>query len=112
MHLVLFTGSIDANKIMGSVCIFLLLGLIWAILYTIVALTFSDTFYGLTPGLWYEIFPDLVYFSFVSISTLGYGDIGPANAITRYLAILEAIVGQFYFAILVASLIGARMQVD
>ncbi len=110
MQQVLFAGPIDSNKIVGAVCIFLLLGLIWTILYMFVALLNTEAFNGLRPGPWYEIFPDLVYFSFVSLTTLGYGDIGPATPMARFLAFTEAIVGQFYIAILVASLVGIRIS--
>lgn len=110
MKLVLFTGPIDGNKIIGAVCIFLLLGLIWATLYMMIAHFNPQAFYGLEPGAWYEIFPDLVYFSFVSLTTLGYGDIGPAAPLARFLTFMEAIVGQFYIAILVASLVGIRIS--
>jgi hypothetical protein len=52
---------------------------------------------------------DLVYFSFVSLTTMGFGDITPTLPMARYLTYMEGIVGQFYLAILVASLIGARV---
>jgi len=107
---VLFAGPIDTNKIIGAVCIFLLVGLIWTTLCMMVALPNPDAFYGLKPGPWHDIFPDLVYFSFVSLTTLGYGDMGPAAPIARFLAYAEAITGQFYIAVLVASLVGIRIS--
>ncbi|MEA3276530.1 MAG: potassium channel family protein [Pseudomonadota bacterium] len=110
MKQVLFTGPIDSNKIVGAVCIFLLGGLVWTTLYMMVALLNPEAFNGLEPGPWYDIFPDLVYFSFVSLTTLGYGDIGPVGPMARFLAFMEAIVGQFYVAILVASLVGIRIS--
>jgi voltage-gated potassium channel len=55
----------------------------------------------------YKIFQmDMVYFSLVTISTLGYGDIVPQSAIARMVAVVEAVVGQFYVALLVAWLVG------
>lgn len=107
---VIFTGSIDVNKIVGSVCIYLLVGLIWTTAYLMVAHQNPEAFNNLEPGAWYERFPDLVYFSFVTLTTLGYGFISPADPIARFLAVMEAIFGQFYIAILVASLVGARMS--
>ncbi|MCP4237541.1 MAG: two pore domain potassium channel family protein [Aestuariibacter sp.] len=50
----------------------------------------------------------LTYYSFVTLTTLGYGDISPVTPIARFLVFMEAIVGVFYMAILVASLIGIR----
>ena len=51
---------------------------------------------------------DTLYFSFVTLATLGYGDLTPTGPVTRGLAIFEAIVGQLYLAILVARLVGLQ----
>ncbi|HVK51898.1 MAG TPA: potassium channel family protein [Pseudoxanthomonas sp.] len=53
-------------------------------------------------------FGDSIYFSFVTLATLGYGDISPASKITRGLAVLLCIIGQFYLALLIARLVGLR----
>lgn len=58
---------------------------------------------------WYILFPDFIYFSFVTLTTLGFGDVSPLSPVARFLVYLEAIFGQFYLAILVASLVGSRM---
>ena len=105
---VLFSGKVDGNIIVGSVAIFLLLGLIWATLY-LVALEFSPTaFNGIGPRSWTDNFPAASYFSYVTLTTLGYGDISPAEPLSRVLVYLEGITGVFYMAIVVASLMGAR----
>ncbi len=107
---VLFTGDIDGNKILGAICLYLLMGLIWAVLYTLVQLSFPDSFVNIHNNhQWFTLFPDFVYFSFVTITTLGFGDISPRLPIPRFLVYMEAIVGQFYLAILVASLVGSHM---
>jgi voltage-gated potassium channel len=108
---VLFTGSITSNDIVGAICIYMLLGLIWALLYLLIAQTTPGAFNGLPQAPWLENFAAAVYFSFVTITTLGYGDISPALPVARFFVIIEAIVGVFYMAILVASLIGVRMSV-
>lgn len=107
---VLFTGSVNINKIIGSICIFLLLGLIWTILYMMIAEVTPDALKGLDSATWYETFPDYLYFSFVTLTTLGYGDISPLTPLAGFLALMEAIVGQFYIAIVVASLVGTRIS--
>jgi len=108
---VLFTGVIDGNKILGAICLYLLLGLIWAVLFTLLQLELSGSFQAMQHhNQWYVLFPDFVYFSFVTMTTLGFGDIAPTLPIARFLVYLEAIVGQFYLAILVASLVGSRMS--
>lgn len=107
---VLFTGAIDTNKIVGAICIYMLLGLIWAMLYLFIAAVIPDSFNGVSHAPWIENFATAVYFSFVTITTLGYGDISPAAPLARFLVFMEAIVGVFYMAILVASLIGVRLS--
>ncbi len=107
---VLFSGRIDGNKIVGAICIYLLMGLIWALLYLFIAQTIPGAFNGLEQLLWYDNFANVAYFSFVTLTTLGYGDISPAIPIARFLVYMEAIVGVFYMAILVASLIGIRVS--
>lgn len=108
---VLFTGQIDTNKILGAICLYLLMGIIWALIYTLLQLTLPQSFEAIDHSAqWYLIFPDFIYFSFVSITTLGFGDISPTLPLARFLVYLEAVVGQFYLAILVASLVGSRMS--
>jgi hypothetical protein len=107
---VLFTGSIDTNKIVGAICIYMLLGLIWAMLYLFIAAVVPGSFNGVSHAPWLDNFATAVYFSFVTITTLGYGDISPVTPLARFLVFMEAIVGVFYMAILVASLIGVRMS--
>jgi hypothetical protein len=102
-------GPVDLNRIVGAVCVFLMLGVIWAVLYYVLETAVPGSFSGLdsyNEGLW---FWRLIYFSFVTLSTLGYGDITPANAFSESLAYLEAIVGQFYIAVVVASLVGSYL---
>ena len=105
---VLFTGPIDGNKIVGAICIYLLIGLIWALSYLFIAQAMPGAFNGLEQVIWYDNFADVAYYSFVTLTTLGYGDISPVVPVARFLVYMEAIVGVFYMAILVASLIGIR----
>ena len=107
---VLFTGTIDDNKIVGAICIYLLLGLIWAMMYLLIAEAVPDAFNGLQQAPWYDNFSELSYYSFVTLTTLGYGDISPNLPIPQFLSYMEAVVGVLYIAILVASLIGVRMS--
>ena len=105
---VLFTGHIDTNKVVGAICIYLLMGLIWALSYLLIAQATPGAFNGLEQLPWYENFADVSYYSYVTLTTLGYGDISPVAPVARFLVYMEAIVGVFYMAILVASLIGIR----
>jgi hypothetical protein len=105
---VLFSGRVDANTIIGAVAIYLLLGLIWSVLYLITLEFWHDAFNGIEYGHWADNFTSVNYFSFVTMTTLGYGDISPAEPVSRVLAYLQAIFGTFYMAVVVASMIGAR----
>ena len=107
---VLFSGRIDGNTIVGSICIFLLLGLVWAMLYLLLLAIDPASFNGVVQASWYANFSQLTYYSFVTLTTLGYGEITPGLPVARFFAYAEAITGQFYMAILVASLVGARLS--
>jgi hypothetical protein len=107
---VMFTGRVDSNKIIGSICIYLLMGMCWAFAYLMVEAFAPGSMHGLTGELWQEKIHDLIYYSMVTLTTLGYGDITPALPITRFLAYMEAVAGVFYMAVLVASLIGVRLS--
>jgi len=103
---VLFTGVVDANRIVGAICIYLLMGLIWALMYMFIAQAMPGAFNGVEQLIWYDNFADVAYYSYVTLTTLGYGDISPVAPIARFLVYMEAVVGVFYMAVLVASLIG------
>ena len=107
---IIFAPRIDFNKIVGSVTIYLLIGIIWTLLYALVDEFSPGSFSGDDLADNGDRFWDLIYFSFVTLTTLGYGDILPVNTYARTLAYMEAITGQFYIAILVASLVGAHLS--
>lgn len=109
---VLLTGSVDLNKIVGAVALYMILGLVWSVLYTIVLEVWPDSFTGIVAGAWYDNLPSTTYFSFVTLTTLGYGDISPVRPMAEVLVVLEAITGMFYLAIIVASLVGAARITD
>ena len=107
---ILFTGSIDTNKVVGSVALFLLLGLKWAIVYLLVLEFSPESFNGMIQQPWADNFAKATYFSFVTLTTLGYGDISPSSPVAQVIVYLEAIAGVFYMAIVVASLVGASQS--
>ena len=105
---VLLTGEVDLNIIVGSVALYLLIGMIWSILFTILLEFSPDALNGIDAGMWYDNYPLTTYFSFVTLTTLGYGDISPATPVAQVMVTLEAVMGMFYLAVIVASLIGGR----
>ena len=107
---VLFAGAVDMNRIVGAICIYLLMGLIWTLMYLFIAQAIPGAFNGVEQMVWYDNFADVAYYSYVTLTTLGYGDISPVAPIARFLVYMEAVVGVFYMAILVASLIGVGIN--
>ncbi|MFZ4699260.1 MAG: potassium channel family protein, partial [Candidatus Methylumidiphilus sp.] len=105
----------DVNSLIGAVCVYLLLGLIWALAYEALAIVWPEhSFQGLNLDNDTFHIDSFLYFSFVTLTTAGYGDITPLNPIVRTLAYLEMITGQFYMAIMVSGLVahfmGQRMS--
>ncbi len=99
-------GKVNLNKIVGAVCVYLILGTFWALLCLALEMAVPGSYAGLErydEELWLW---RLIYYSFVTLTTIGYGDITPANAFSETLAWIEGLIGQFYIAILVASLVG------
>jgi len=103
-------NDISLNRIVGAVCVYLLLGVMWSLAYNVLEYLQPDSFKGLTELVSPVWNPDWIYFSFVTITTLGYGDITPLTQTARSLTVAEAIVGQFYIAVLVAGLVSAYIS--
>jgi voltage-gated potassium channel len=101
--------DISANRLVGAVSIYLLLGVIWAVAYSILEMIFPGSFQGFSPLADREWDSEWLYLSFVTMTTLGYGDMSPVSATARALAYMQAVFGQFYIAILVAGLVGSHV---
>ncbi len=110
MRQVAVGNDINPNRIVGAICIYLLLGVMWSIAYSVLEYLQPGSFKGLTELAMPAWNPDWIYFSFVTITTLGYGDITPLTQTARSLSFAEAIVGQFYIAVLVAGLVSAYIS--
>ncbi|MBU3666158.1 MAG: hypothetical protein FGM15_09845 [Chthoniobacterales bacterium] len=99
-------GEVHIYRILGAVAVFLVLGLLWANIYLFIYLGWPNSFF-FTPGTQAFEPPtsEMVYFSFVTLTTLGYGDIVAVSPMARSLVTLEGLVGQLYPAILLARLV-------
>ena len=99
----LFTSeAVTSDTVVGGICIYLLMGNLWFLLYDNLFLLNSEAFTAANP---INSF-DLLYFSFTTLTTVGYGDIAPVSQIARVLANLEAIVGVMFPAVFIARLVG------
>jgi hypothetical protein len=97
------SGPVDAERIFAALDTYLLAGLIWGVGYWLIDQIWPASFGPVSES---PIpLAHAIYFSFVTIATLGYGDIVPVSDLARGLAILEAVSGQFYLAVLVARLV-------
>jgi voltage-gated potassium channel len=104
-HPVVTRGTVSA-----SLVVYLLLGVIWYQAYQLVEQILPGSFYGVAASDGVATAGELFYYSFVTLSTLGYGDMGPVSDYARSLAITEAVVGQLYLVVLVATLVGMYLS--
>lgn len=110
---VLQAQRVTAEIVAGAVCVYLLMGIVGAILFGLLDLwqpgalrlpdidasAFNDA----------EQFAQMLYFSFVTLTTLGYGDITPVSSLARSLTMVEAITGQLYLVVMVAGIVGLHI---
>lgn len=106
---VLLGGAIDINRLVGAGCIYLLSGSLWGIVYFLLSVAFPASFTGVSGETWTAQLNELIYHSFVTLTTLGYGDITPVAPVARTLSYLEAVLGQLYLTVLVAALVGIHI---
>jgi hypothetical protein len=103
-------GRVTVQRIAGAVAVYLLLGLAWAGVYELIAGVFPDAFHlPETPRNRAELATMLAYYSFVTLTTVGYGDLIPVHPVARSAAILEALAGQLFPAILLARLVAMEL---
>ncbi|MCP4901230.1 MAG: two pore domain potassium channel family protein, partial [bacterium] len=113
---VLTGPRITQERVFGAVCAYLLIGFLFADIYGFIALV-DDKAFAVSDNIrqsWAEgdasgVRGILTYFSFVTMTTLGYGDISPVSQSARTLAWIQALVGQLYLAITIAGLVGMHI---
>ena len=103
-------GRINLHRIQGAVAVYLLLGVIWSGGYRLV-IYFAPAAFGPPPaGGEATLMSRLVYFSFVTLTTVGYGDVTAVHPAARSLALLEALTGQLFPAVLIARLVSLEVS--
>ncbi len=96
--------KVNGDTIKGGISVFFLIGTLWALVYNIVYLLDPNAFSKSIEAI--DVLDSMFYFSFTTLTTLGYGDITPMSNIARNLANLEAITGMMYPSIFIARLVG------
>jgi hypothetical protein len=101
--------KVDREIIYAAILLYLLAALMWAFLYTLLQIVDPVSF-NIEISHPQGFFPIFKYYSFVTITTLGYGDISPVTEVARAFSVLEAVVGQLYLVVVVAWLVGMHVS--
>jgi len=100
-------ADVSIHHVQGAVAAYLLLGLVWAAAYALVAALHPGAF---ASNVSLQQDRSFVYFSFVTLTTVGFGDVTPVHSTARSLVVLEALTGQLYPAVLLARIVTLHTQ--
>jgi hypothetical protein len=106
-------GPVNVHRVMGGIAAYLMIGVTWAFVYKLLMEEIPDAIHFQTPlqgGVPTGEPSRLIYFSFETLTTVSFGDVYPIHRVARSLAIAEALIGQLYPAILIATLVGMALQ--
>jgi hypothetical protein len=106
------SGTVNMQRVLGAIAAYLLFGLTWSVIYGLLAQLIPGAFSHTAAGAIYSADDraSITYFSFVTLTTLGYGDITPTHEISRMFALMEALTGQLYPATLLARLVSLEVS--
>ena len=99
-------GEANVQTVTGAICVYVLIGILFVFLYGVLAVLGSGNFFAQGTDGTRSL---RLYFSFVTLATLGYGDYTAAGELGRTLAIVEALFGQLYLVTVIAVLV-SRMR--
>ena len=101
--------KVNTNAILGAIVAYVLTAVAFGMAFLLIELLQPGSFTGLpTGGVQRELEHALLYFSFVSITTMGYGGILPVSALARSMASIEGVFGTLYLAVMIARLVGLQ----
>jgi hypothetical protein len=107
---VLLTDEIDWNRLVGAICAYLLLGFMFGLIHILIAWLLPGSYTGIGSPETDGEGAKYIYYSFVTLTTLGYGDVTPVRPLAGAVAYLEAVFGVFYVAILVGALVALLLN--
>jgi len=107
LHHALSAKHVDREHVNAVLSAYLLAGIFFGVFYSVIEHFAPGSFAVSNPAAAGLRIPEAIYFSFVTLATVGYGDITPVSSAARGLAVIEAIGGQLYLAALVARLVSA-----
>lgn len=105
-------GTATFDRILGAITLYILIGVVWSEAYQLISIYDPGAYAGIPRGDMPADRSTWLYFSFVTLTTVGYGDITPVAHAARSLAILEALIGQLYPAIVLARLVSLHSAAD
>jgi hypothetical protein len=103
-------GRISYHRIIGAILVYLSVAVTFTALFTIVGLLFPQAFSGMVLEDNPALASNVIYFSFVTLTSTGYGDVYPINPVARSMCNLETIIGQLYPATLLARLVSLEIE--
>lgn len=115
LRYILLAQRVTTNVIYASMCVYLMLGLIWAAIYANINQFYAPAF-AASSGVEligigvHEVMGFFTYYSLVTLTTLGYGDIVPTHKVAQAWASVQAMVGQFYLAVVMARLVSLHVR--
>jgi hypothetical protein len=101
-------GTVTRNRICGAIVLYIMVGVVFAEAYLLVVIYAPGALAGISPRAGPVDRSTLMYFSFTTLTTVGYGDITPVARVARSLSNLEALIGQLYPAIVLARLVSLQ----
>ena len=108
--------EVTRDILLGSICAYFMVGLVFALLYIGIELSYPGSFHDVDGPVDIhfrrvnEALEEMGYFSLVTMTTVGYGDIRPVLPLARSIAVLQAVFGQFYLALMVGRLLARHMN--
>lgn len=117
LNQVLTTDYVTLDTVIGAASVYVLIGLLWGALYALLeiwvpgSLRYPPDFQPTGPAPLVPLMRDtiILYYSFETLTTIGYGDVTPATPPARFFSVCEALVGQLYLAVLVARFVGLQV---
>lgn len=111
--------EVTADTILGGICVYLLVAFVFAFIYALIEYVSPGSFLLgpedadlgiIVPGKLVYLEPQLIYFSFVALTTVGFGDIRPATEVAQMFSAAEAVIGQLYLVVFIARLVGLHIS--
>ena len=113
---------IGGNEVYGAIYVYLLIGVLFAQMYQVLLAADPGALYFdpgrfpapqvLGPGLYTRGAGDILYYSFVTLGTVGYGDVTPSSALARSMSLIEAVTGIMYVATMIARFVSIQISAD